>query len=205
MAKRAPWVLALLVGAVWCLAGSAEAQPMRRQSREAVIVERTTTSTGPLLAIDTPQEDQTVWGVVTVSGWVLSEGSIDQVLLFIDGSDVPTNRAVLGAPRPDITAAFPSFEGSQATSWITSFLARNLTDGPHHLTIAVTESGVPTPSNFDVDVVVNNANNQVPFGALEVPVTGGTFGASGSLPVTGWALDDSNIDHIDFLVDGSVW
>ncbi|MGH9368623.1 MAG: hypothetical protein ACRD3M_13215 [Thermoanaerobaculia bacterium] len=208
MAKRAPRVLALLVGASWCLAGPADAQLLRREAREPLVVDRTSAVPGPILVVDGPRPGQTVFGVVAVSGWVLSESSIDKIELFLDESDIPVNRAVLNQPRPDITAAFPGYAAnpSAAAGWITSFLARNLTDGAHEVTLAVTESGVPTPTLFGpIEVIVDNAINQAPFGHLDVPVGGATVGANGSFPVIGWALDDSDINHIDFLVDGQVW
>ena len=57
MSKKAPWVLALLTGASWCLATPSAAQP--------------------ILVVDGPQPGQTVAGVVAVSGFVLSHNSIE--------------------------------------------------------------------------------------------------------------------------------
>ncbi len=183
MSKKAPWVLALLTGASWSLAAPSAAQP--------------------ILVVDGPQPGQTVAGVVAVSGFVLSHGSIDKIELFIDDIDVPVNRAVLGLPRPDVTAAFPSFAGGTAAGWITSFLARNYPSGPHDLRLKVTESGVGATTFGPIPVNVDNTINQAPFGNIDLPASGAA--ASGSLTVLGWALDDSDIDHIDFEVDGIVW
>jgi Bacterial Ig domain len=46
--------------------------------------------------------------------------------------------------------------------------------------------------------------NPPPFGVIDTPAPGQP-GVSGSLAVTGWALDDSGvINHVDFLVDGKI-
>jgi hypothetical protein len=185
MSKKAPWVLALLAGASWSLAAPSAAQP--------------------ILVVDGPQPGQTVAGVVAVTGFVLSHNSIDKIELFIDDIDVPANRAVLNLSRPDVTAAFPSFAGSpnSGAGWITSFLARNYPSGPHELRLKVTEGGVGSTTFGPITVNVDNTINQAPFGNIDLPAAGAA--ASGSLAVLGWALDDSDIDHLDFLADGTIW
>lgn len=209
MSKMAPWLLALLAGAG--LAAPAGAQMAHREQRAPVVVTRSDApAAGALLVVDGPQPGQTVSGVVSVSGFVLSVTGVTQIELFIDGSDVPVNHAVLNLPRPDVVAAFPSYAGTPGFSnpgWITSFLARNYTDGEHSLTFAVTENGVTTPTFFGpIPIVINNALNQAPFGHVDIPGGGTdtTLVANGPFPVLGWALDDSDIDHIDFLVDGGI-
>ena len=145
-------------------------------------------------------------GVVTVSGFVLDLLAVDRIELFVDDSSEPVGRAVMNLPRPEILTAFPAYAASNpAPGWMSSFLARNYSDGPHDLFLAVTESG-PAGTVFygPITVNVDNTINQRPFGKIDVPGSGATFAASGPLPVLGWALDDSDIDHVDFLVDGGV-
>lgn len=208
MSKKAPWLLALVVGAG--LAVPANGQMAHREDRSPQVVNRSDApSAGPLLVVDGPQAGQTVFGVVSVSGFVLSVNGVDKIELFLDAVDVPVNRAVLNLPRPDVVAAFPSYAGTPGFSnpgWITSFLARNYADGDHTLTLAVTENGSTTPTLFGpIPVVINNALNQSPFGHVDIPGGGDTtLVANGPFPVLGWALDDSDIDHIDFLVDGGI-
>lgn len=207
MSKKAPWLLALLVGAG--LAAPASAQLAHRDARGPLVVNRSDApSDGPLLVVDGPQPGQTVSGVVSVSGFVLSVNGVSKIELFIDGVDVAVNHAVLNLPRPDVVAAFPAYAGTPSfpnPGWITSFLARNYTDGDHSLTFAVTEHGSTAPALFGpLPIVINNAINQAPFGHVDIPGGSDTTVASGSFPVLGWALDDSDIDHLDFLVDGGI-
>jgi hypothetical protein len=157
----------------------------------------------PIGAIETPAGGQTVAGVVPVSGYVLDLAGVDKIELFVDG--VLHSRAQANIPRPDIIAQFPAYAGSPTSNpgFATSVNTRNLTSGPHLLTIRVTETG--NSKTFDVATVTVfvSATNGAPFGAIETPGSGQTV--SGSLKVSGWVVDDSGtIDHIDFLVDGRV-
>jgi hypothetical protein len=207
MSKRAPRILALLVGAGWSLAVAAEARPVHREGRGPLVVDRQDAlPSAPLLVVDGPRPGQTVFGVVAVHGWVLSLNRVDKIQLFIDNLEDPVNTAVMNLPRPDVVAAFPSYVGSPnpPPGWITSFLARNYPDGTHSLIIAVTQSSVVTLYG-PIQVVVDNTINQAPFGHVDIPGSDTTvLGANGSFPVLGWALDDSDIDHIDFLIDGGI-
>jgi hypothetical protein len=205
MSKTARWSLALLVGAT--LAVPAAAQVARREGRTPLVVNRPEAlADGPLLVVERPSPGQTVSGVVAVSGWVLNVNPIDKIELFIDDNDVPVNQAVLNLPRADISAAFPAYAPSnQAPGWITSFLAKNYLDGTHNLFLSVTEQGQTVPLLFGpIEVVINNEINQAPFGHIDLPTASPTVSANGPLPVLGWALDDSDVDHIDFLVDNII-
>src|SRR5262249_7220697 len=106
--------------------------------------------------------------------------------------------------RADILQAFPNYLNSPTRNpgFLSAFLARNYTDGLHSVTVRVTESTGAVTLLGPVSVIVNNEINQAPFGYIDTPGPVGTEVASGSFPVTGWALDDEDIDHIDFLVDG---
>jgi hypothetical protein len=182
----APQLSALAAVAVWFVASSATAQPIG--------------------GIDFPTEGQTVGGIVRVSGFVLDFNSVDRVELLVD--DVLVNRADTDLPRPDVLEIFPTYYNSATPQpgFLTSFLARGVySDGPHTLAVRVTESA--TQQQFvigTVHVVVDSAANQAPFGYIDTPGPAGLEGALGSFPVTGWALDDVDVDHVDFLVDGRI-
>ncbi len=51
-------------------------------------------------------------------------------------------------------------------------------------------------------ILIDSTRNQPPFGALDYPLNQSAPDASGVLPVVGWALDDSRVDHVDVYVDG---
>ncbi|MEX0880010.1 MAG: hypothetical protein WEB59_04665 [Thermoanaerobaculia bacterium] len=186
MSRKAPRILALLVSSVWFLAGRAGAQPIG--------------------GIDFPSDGQTVTGVVRVSGFVLDFNTVDRIELLVDG--ILVNRADMNLPRPDVLEIFPTYVNSATPNpgFLTSFLARGVfSDGPHAVSIRVTESASQSQFTIGtVNVIVDSSLNQAPFGYIDIPHASGLEGANGSFPVAGWAVDDVDIDHIDFLVDGQI-
>jgi hypothetical protein len=186
MFRKAPRVLALLGTAVWLLAHSAGAQPIG--------------------GIDTPRDGATVSGIVRVSGFVLDHNVIDRIDLFVDGNEI--NHADTGLPRPDVLEIFPTFFDSPTANpgFLTSFLARGMSDGPHSVQIMAKESVTQTVFTIaSITVFVDNSVNQAPFGWIDIPGAAGSDNVTGAFPVAGWAIDDSGvIDHIDFLIDGEI-
>lgn len=155
-------------------------------------------------AIETPVAGQTVSGIVQVAGWASDFKQISKVELYVDG--ILTNRADTNLPRADILTQYPALAlgPNQNPGYLTSFLARLYGNGPHSVSILVTESDQSTFTLGPVAVIVDNTVNQPPIGWVDVPAGEGFPGASGSLGVVGWALDDVAVDHIDFLVDSQI-
>jgi hypothetical protein len=185
MVRKAPALLALLVSSLCILAKGAAAQPIG--------------------GIDYPLEGQTVAGIVRVSGFVLDFNAVDLVEVAVDG--VVVNRADLSLPRPDVLEIFPTYYNSATPTpgLLSSFLARNYDAGTHTVSLLARESA--TQQIFEVahvSVVVDPLQNQAPFGYIDIPGPAGLEGANGSFPIVGWAVDDVDIDSIDFLVDGRV-
>ncbi|HEY1251013.1 MAG TPA: hypothetical protein VGH97_07460 [Thermoanaerobaculia bacterium] len=188
MFRKAPRVLALLGTAVWLLARSSSAQPIG--------------------GVDTPLDGSTVSGIVRVTGFVLDFNAIDRIDLYVDGN--PVNHADMGLPRPDVLEIFPTYFNSPTSNpgFITSFLARgNYGDGPHSIQIMAREaaSQITFPIGGAITVQIDNSVNQPPFGWIDSPGAAGLETFTGSVPVAGWAIDDSGeIDHIDFLIDNQI-
>lgn len=185
MVRKAPRLLALLASSICLLATGAAAQPIG--------------------GIDYPVEGQTVAGIVRVSGFVLDFNSVDLVEVAIDG--VVVNRADMGLPRPDVLEIFPTYYNSATPNpgILSSFLARNYAAGPHTVSILARESITQQITEVaHVSVVVDPLANQAPFGYIDIPGPAGLEGANGSFPVAGWAVDDIDIDSVDFLVDGRI-
>jgi hypothetical protein len=155
-------------------------------------------------SIDFPQAGQTVSGVVTVGGFAIDFTRIDKVELYVDG--ILTNRADLNLPRSDVFAIFPQFATSpnQNPGFVTSFLARFYVNGAHSISVKATRSDQSTFLLGPITVIVDNSIAQPPFGFIDVPGPVGITGASGSLQVVGWALDDVAVDHLDFQIDGRI-
>lgn len=186
MSKKAPWLLALLVTAGLSLATAVTAQPIG--------------------AIDEPKPGQTVSGVVRVSGFILDLNAIDKVEIFLDGGSVPVNSAEINLPRPDVLQAFPNYVNSPTShpGYLSSFFAPSLSDGVHSLTVKGTASDGSVVVLGPLTITVDNSVNQAPFGFIDIPGPTGIEGANGSFPISGWAIDDSAVDHVDFLVDNAI-
>ena len=185
MLRKSPGLAALLfVGAGLLVAPSLSAQPIG--------------------VIDQPTQNQQVSGVVKVTGWVLDFNTVDKIELLVDG--VVANRADLGLPRADVLEVFPNYANSATPNpgFVSSFLANRFGNGPHQITIRVTESNGATFIIGPTTVVVDNTVNQAPFGFIDIPAPAVVEGTDGPFPVSGWALDDEDVDHIDFLMDGGI-
>ena len=185
MDSKALRTLALVAAAVLFLAGGAVAQPIG--------------------AIDSPTDGQTVSGIVRVSGFVLDMRAVDRIEILVDGSVV--NQAEMNLPRLDLLEIFPPYAGSPTSQpgFLSSFLAGNYSEGQHTVSVRVTESDSQAQTIVaSVTVVVDNSINQAPFGNIDVPGAAGLTGANGAFPVIGWALDDSGVARVDFLIDGQI-
>ena len=185
MDTKALRILALVATAAFFLAGAAVAQPFG--------------------AIDSPTDGQTVSGVVRVSGFVLDMSSVDRIDILVDG--VLVNSAEMNLPRIDLLELFPAYAGSPTAQpgFLSSFLAGNYTEGQHTVAVRVTESDSQAQTIVaSVTVVVDNSINQAPFGYIDVPGPAGLTGANGSFQVLGWALDDTSVNSVDFLIDGQI-
>ena len=167
--------------------------------------------------LDTPQPDATVFGLVTVSGYVLGDGAhcgppwtwmqcdwgdslVLSVDLYVDGDYVAS--ADLNQPRYDILQAFPWYAGTpfEMHGFQTSFDSSNYVNGEHTLFVRVTFAD-GTSGDFGArSVMVNNEINQVPFGEIDLP--GPNQPMNGVFPVTGWALDDEEVSIVEVVVDG---
>ncbi|HEV8608642.1 MAG TPA: Ig-like domain-containing protein [Thermoanaerobaculia bacterium] len=184
MRRKSPGLLALLFIGAGLIATSVSAQPIG--------------------VIDQPTQGQRVSGVVKVTGWVLDFNAIDKVELLVDGTFA--NRADTNLPRADVLEVFPTYANSATPNpgFVTSFLARRFGDGAHSIAIRVTEASQSTFIIGPFTVIVDNTVNQAPFGFIDIPGPAGLEGTDGPLPVSGWAVDDEDVDHVDFLMDGQI-
>jgi len=170
-----------------------------------------------IFRLDTPDDGATVFGLVAVTGYVLDDGEdcgaywawrncdwgptlVDKIDLYVDGAYVAT--ADLYQPRYDVLQAYPWYTGTpfERPGFATSFNSSSLSDGSHSLFMRVSFIDGTTEDLGERSVTVDNSLNQAPFGEIELP--GADQPMSGVFPVTGWALDDSEIRFIEILVDG---
>ncbi len=185
----------------------------------ALVVLPLTAVAGTVFHLDSPQDGDTVFGLVEVRGWILDDGNdcgspadwqscdwsealVSSVDLYVDGAYVAS--ADLGQPRWDVLQAFPWYAGTpyERPGFSVSFSAGNYTAGDHTLHLHVTFSDTTEQDYGEMTVTVDPTRNQAPFGELEMP--GENQPMNGVFPMTGWALDDSEIAKIELLVDGLI-
>jgi hypothetical protein len=167
--------------------------------------------------LDRPGDGATVFGLVTVTGFVVDDGEqcgpqwtwnncewaealVSKIDLYVDDEYVAT--ADLDQPRYDILQAYPWYAGTPYArpGFATSFDSRDYSDGQHTLFIRVTFSDAAVEDYGLRSFTVDNDINQAPFGVLELPGTNQPM--NGVFPVTGWAIDDETVEYVEVLVDG---
>jgi hypothetical protein len=178
-------------------------------------------SADTIFVLDSPEQGETVFGLVEVAGYVLDSGEqcgpiwtwnrciwpeqpVQRIDLFVDNVYVAS--ADLNQPRYDLLQAYPWYAGTpnERPGFSTSLDSRVLSNGTHSLFLRVTFEDTTIEDFGQTSFIVNNTVNQPPFGALELP--GPSQPMNGVFPVTGWVLDDDSIDNVmvEILVDGLV-
>jgi N-acetylmuramoyl-L-alanine amidase len=159
--------------------------------------------------VEVPAENRLVSGFVQVSGFALDGNLISNVDLFIDGTDEVNRVTIEGGaninlPRPDVAQAFPNFwyTFSLNSGFVMSFKASNYANGVHRIFVRVTDASGCCYFLAPRAVKIDNSRNQAPIGHMDLPLDSQPTGTRGTIEVTGWALDDRRVDHVDILVDG---
>jgi len=130
---------------------------------------------------------------VEVSGYVIDPRGVSRITLLIDGA--PVHDVDLNQPRIDVRRKYLRFQGEDfpyEPGFVTSFLASNYTDGAHTLALKVTYSNSDVAELANLTVIVDNAINQAPIGALDSPGGANAY-VSGVYPVSGWVIDAEGI------------
>lgn len=165
-----------------------------------------TAAVSPLCAqttvvIDGPTANAVVSGTVTVSGWALDTGTsgsaIASVAVLVDGTQVGT--ASYGVSRPDVCAQY-SGPGCPNVGYAYSLNTAPMGAGNHTITVIGTDSASPANSG---SATVQVQVGPPPAVAIDSPTVGSVV--SGTINVTGWALDTgagTPISSVQVLVDG---
>ncbi|MEA2327155.1 MAG: large repetitive protein, partial [Thermoanaerobaculia bacterium] len=169
----------------------------RRVTRGLVLVVLTSLAVPVLLAqpaetrgsLDFPDPTVTQTGVILVKGWFLSPEAISREAVYVDDQFIANANTNL--PRIDIVEAYPNYPGIQHISpgFQIGMLASRFSNGPHTLSVKVFYSDGTVTELGRRTINVDNSAVQAPFGSVDIPDTVGIYNASGSFPVSGWALD----------------
>ncbi len=168
---------------------------------------------GPFGSFDSPVDGSTVQGSITVSGWVLDDIAVDQVMIYRlkSGTPVYIGEAILveGA-RPDVELAYPDYPFNHTAGWGYMLLTNTLPNGDRGtftLIAEVSDLEGHTVSLGSKTITCDNANALKPFGAIDTPTQGGTASGSSFLN-QGWVLTPppnsipTDGSTIDVYVDG---
>ncbi len=152
--------------------------------------------------LDQPDPAVTQTGMVLVRGWALDPQQISRIGLYVD--DQFQYDVNMGLPRIDVIEAYPNYPGIQnaAPGFQTGFLASRFSNGPHTVYVKVTLSDNSVQILGTRTINIDNTINQSPFGFVDIPDLSGSYNASGSFPVSGWAADTDGIREIDVQIDG---
>jgi N-acetylmuramoyl-L-alanine amidase len=160
----------------------------------------------PTVVIDSPAPGSVLAGSTLVSGWALNNTSaigtaVSGVKVKVDG--VVVGNATYGINRLDVCIAYPGRTGCPNVGFSYLLNLASLSAGPHTITVSATDSGgIPEVGSSAVPITVANVPPSV---YIDSPAPGAVL--SGSVAVTGWALDNataigSAISSVKVKVDG---
>jgi N-acetylmuramoyl-L-alanine amidase len=144
--------------------------------------------------LDKPASGSTINGTQNVYGWFLDNSVVAKIEVLVDGAVV--GQAVYGDTRTDVQKFYPQFNNGKA-GYHFSLDTTKYSDGQHTVTIRETGKNGNVTTLTDHTVTIENA-----LGFLDTPISGSTL--YGTQNVYGWFLDESGVEAIEILVDGSV-
>jgi hypothetical protein len=179
----------------------------------------------PFGELERPFENQPMSNVFPVTGWVLDEGTIEDIEIMVDGLVV--GHAVTGIHRPDIGNRFPSHPGANYAGFIRMLNTSEIINGIHILSVRVRDNeGATRVIGRRYVQVSNTGYNLPPFGGLDWPISNHimlsqacSVEAGVSLPqegvhylesIFGWTLDigastdRGGVKWVELLIDGSL-
>jgi hypothetical protein len=184
----------------------------RRVTRGLVLIVLTSLTMPALLAqtaethgeLNFPDSTVTQSGVILVKGWFLTPEAISRVAVYVDDQFIANSNTNL--PRIDVEQAYPNYPGIQhiAPGFQIGMLASRFANGPHTLVAKVFYSDGTVTELGRRTITIDNTLNQSPFGSVDIPDAVGIYNASGSFPVSGWALDTDGIAKVEVLIDNGV-
>ena len=140
-------------------------------------------------------------GVLTVSGWTLTEAGDATIEVLING--VSRGIVPYGDPRPDAAALYPGFPARASCGFLGEISVGDLPDGMHESTIRISASNgaqAELTTTFEIDNHAFETGRVI--GRLDRPHRGAIFIPRESIIVSGWVLAPSGIERIEAFVNG---
>ncbi len=142
-------------------------------------------------------------GVLTVSGWTLTEVGDATIEVFVNG--VSRGIVPYGDSRPDAAALYPGFPAGANCGFLGEIAVGELPDGMHETTIRISASDgalAELTTSFEIDNHAFETGRVI--GRLDQPHRGAVFIPRETIVVSGWVLAPSGIQRIEAFVDGEV-
>ena len=156
------------------------------------------------------------WLLARVAGWNGSGGTPTAPVIDLNKNQMTFNCCASG-PSPSSQTFTISNAGSGTLNWTVSdnmgwldctptsgtdsgtitvsIDNTGLTAGPYATTITVSSSNAGnSPQYITVYLNISDCVDEPPFGSFDTPIDGSTV--MSSIPVTGWALDDSGVEYV---------
>jgi hypothetical protein len=146
--------------------------------------------TGPKISIESPTAGTVAFGTVTVTGWAIDDvtvggTAVSYARVLVDG--VKVGEATYGLNRPEVCVSYPGRIGCPNVGFAYVLSTTSLSAGAHLLTVSVADSDV-APDLTSASVTIN-VSVPSPSVYIDSPTAGAML--SGTVKVTGWALDNS--------------
>ncbi len=168
--------------------------------------EANTDLAGPTLSVTSPSSDQTVSGIINLTGWAMQYFAPATITLGVDGNQVSIGNLVRGLPSPAACTAPAGVEHylcNTNSGFTGTFDTRTLSNGSHTLDVlAGTSIGWSTSMEISL-VTANTCFDMVPPTiSLSAPAAGASV--TGTVSVTAAAADNVAVGQVAFYVDGQI-
>lgn len=150
------------------------------------------------ICVDSVNGDNIIRDTLYISGWAISSQSVKSVKVYIDGTYV--GETTVGISRPDVDSAmnksnqYKNASTSGFALTIASSKLTNLSYGNH--TLKVTATGYDGTSASSTRTIVKKS----PLICIDY-VNGNNY-IRDNLTISGWALNYSDVESVDFYIDG---
>ncbi|HDP93851.1 MAG TPA: hypothetical protein ENN40_00640 [Candidatus Aminicenantes bacterium] len=154
----------------------------------------------PFGSFDIPVQNSDVIGSIPVSGWVLDDIEVEKVSIWRDPVDgeppSPNGYVYIGqgvfveGARPDVETLYPEYPLNYRAGWGYMLLTNHLPNGgngSYLLHALATDKEGNTTQLGTKTINCDNANSELPFGAIDTPDQGGEASGSGFINF-GWVL-----------------